>query len=245
MIRRCLLVLLAAFAATLANADWPGWNSLVGSGVKKSEAREVGPFTGIVLGIPAVVEIKLGDKESVVVEADDNLVAEVETVVENGSLRIRFKDHFSLFHSREIKVFVVARRIATLAISGSGDIRAAALKGDSLSASISGSGDIRIGQLECGALQVAISGSGNFIAGGNAESLAASIAGSGDLTAGRLETRRASVNIVGSGDAQVWAREALSVSVAGSGDVAYYGDPAISKSMLGSGTVRRLGPRPG
>jgi hypothetical protein len=247
MIRRSLFVLLTALAFTSppASADWPGWKSLVGSGVARSESREVGAFTGIVLSIPAVVEIKMGDKESIVVEADDNLVALVETVVEEGKLRIRFKDRFNLSHSRDIKVFVVARRIESLAISGSGDIRAAALKCDKLDANISGSGDIRIGKLECGAVRVAISGSGDCSVGGKADSLEASIAGSGDVVAGTLETRRAAVNIAGSGDAQVWAREALSISVVGSGDVAYFGDPAISKSVLGSGSVKRLGPRPG
>jgi hypothetical protein len=245
MIRRSLLVFLAAFASTVAGADWPSWQSLVGSGVAKSESRDVGAFTAIVLAMPAVVEIRLGDKESVVVEADDNLVAKVETVVDNGSLRIRFRDRFNFSSSREIKVLVVARRIERMAISGSGDIRAAALKGESLDANISGSGDIRIGTLDYRAVQVAIGGSGDFTAGGMADSLEASIAGSGNVAAGKLETRRAAVNIVGSGDARVWVREALSVSVAGSGDVAYYGDPAISKSVLGSGSVKRLGPRPG
>jgi hypothetical protein len=245
MPRRSLLAFLAFAAASFAHADWFDWIALSGSGVVKSEAREVGAFTGIALSIPALVEVRTGDRESVVVEADDNILPLVETVVEGGSLQIRSRDKVASLHAKTLKVSVTARKIESLAISGSGDIRAASLKGESLSAKISGSGDIRIATLDAGSLQVAISGSGDFTAGGKAESLQASIAGSGNLAAGSLDTRRAAIKIAGSGDAKVWVREALSVSVAGSGDVAYYGDPAISKSVAGSGTLKRLGAAPG
>jgi hypothetical protein len=245
MLRRTFLIVLAASAAPLACADWPGWGSLTGSGVLRREAREVAPFTGISLSLPATVEITLGDRETVEVEADDKLLAGIETVVERGSLQVRFRDKVNFARSREIKVLVTARRIDALAISGTGDIHAAVLKADSLSARISGSGDIRIAQLDAGSVKVAISGSGDFSAGGKADSLEASIAGSGDLKTARLDTKRASISIAGSGDARVWVREKLAVSVAGSGDIRYYGDPAISKSVLGSGTLTRLGAAPG
>jgi hypothetical protein len=244
MLHSFLLVLLAA-VAPLAHADWFYWNAFAGSGVVKSESREVGAFTGIALSLPALVEVRTGDRESVLVEADDNVLPLVETVVEGGSLKIRFRDKSAPVRTKNLKVTVTARKIESLAISGSGDIRAAALKVESLSAKISGSGDIRIASLDTRSVQVAISGSGDFTAAGKAESLQASIAGSGNLKAGGLDTKRAAIKIAGSGDAKIWVREALSVSVAGSGDVAYYGDPAISQSVAGSGSLKRLGPAPG
>jgi hypothetical protein len=45
----------------------------------------------------------------------------------------------------KVNVYVTARRIEALAISGSGDISAPALTGEALKLSISGSGDMRIG----------------------------------------------------------------------------------------------------
>ena len=242
MLRRSLLALLAATAVTLANADW---STFFGSGVVKSEPRAVGTFSGIALSIPAVVEIKQGEGDSVVVEAEDNVLPQVETAVEGGQLKIRFKDNFNSFRVKQIRVLVTARKIDSLAISGSGDIRAASLKGDTLSAKIAGSGDIRIGHFEGGSVKVAISGSGDFTSAGKADSLEGSIAGAGDIRADKLETKRAAIKVAGSGSAKIWVREALSVSVAGSGNVGYYGDPAVSKSVAGSGSLKRLGAAPG
>jgi hypothetical protein len=72
---------------------------------------------------------------------------------------------------------VTARTIHSLAVSGSGDIRAEALKSAGLTARIAGSGDIRIARLDSPSLVAYISGSGDLAVGGSIESLSVSIAG--------------------------------------------------------------------
>ena len=186
----------------------------------KREARPVGEFTSIGLAAPVNVHLTQGDTPSLALEGPEEALAQIETTVENGSLKIRLDRRNSSWHSK-VNVYVTARRIDALAISGSGDISAPALTGEALKLSISGSGDMRIG--------------------GKVEGLTASIAGSGDIRAGDLDAQRVKISIAGSGDATVRARQALSVSVAGSGDVRYYGDPTVEKSIHGSGSVRRLG----
>jgi hypothetical protein len=244
MLRRSLLVLLAGTAATLAHAEWYNGKAITGSGVMRTEPRAVGAFTGISLAIDALVEIAAGEQQSVVIEGDDNILPLIETVVENGNLKIRMKERNVSIRSATIKVVVNARSLNSLSIAGSGDIRAASLKSDSLSARIAGSGDIRIGSLDSGSLQVSISGSGDFTAAGRANTLETGIAGSGNLKVGNLETQRASIKISGSGNALVWAHETLSVRISGNGDVAYFGDPALTKSISGSGSIKRKGATP-
>jgi Putative auto-transporter adhesin, head GIN domain len=233
---------LALMAATDAMA-WD-WNSIVGSGVIKTETRDVTGFTGIGLSLPAKVSLTQGDKEGVTIEAEDNILPMIETLVEDHTLKIRWKEKFSSMRVGKIKINVTAKTIERLVVAGSGDIRAEQLSAGNLKVSIAGSGDISIKTLRADALKVSISGSGDFSAGGSANSLAVSIAGSGDVKAQKLETKSATVTIAGSGDALVWATDSLSVKVAGSGDVAYYGDPTISKSVLGSGSLKRLGSAP-
>ena len=248
MFRRSLLLLVASSAvagATLAHADWFSGPTIRGSGVVQSETRDVGTFTGVALAISALVEVRNGAKDTVSVDADDNILPLIETVVENGTLQIRFKDKVSSIRAKAIRIAVTARTIDKLLVSGAGDIRADALKSAAFAARISGSGDIRIVKLDSSSLQASISGSGDLTVGGQVDSLQASIAGSGNLKSGNLEAKRATVKIAGSGYAKLWARETLAVSIAGSGDVDYYGDPAVTQSTAGSGSLKRLGAAPG
>ncbi len=244
MDRRRLLILLAASTAGIGRAGLATGRTFTGSGVASREARDVGPFTAIALSVPALVELTQGDRDSVLLEADDNIVPLIDTVVENGNLKLRFKDRTTSVRGAPIRIIVTARNIEALAIAGTGDIRVAALRSTALAAKIAGSGDIRIGQLDSGSLQVTISGSGDFTAAGKTDSLQVRISGSGNVKTGTLASRRADINIAGSGNVRVWALDALAVKIAGVGDVGYYGDPSLSKSVAGSGSVKRIGAAP-
>jgi len=208
------------------------------------ENRAVSGFAGIRLAVPAKLELVQGDAETFVIEGAAADVAQVEAVVEGGVLHIRSKSRMSWSWNPKLRITVNAKRVESLAISGSGDIAAKSVRSPALKIAISGSGDIRIPALETDSAVVAISGSGDVRLGGRAGSVTSHISGSGDLKAEQLEARNVSVSIAGSGDVSVWAREALQVRIAGSGDVRYYGDPSVDKTVQGSGSVRRLGPAP-
>ena len=211
----------------------------------KRETRPVTPFTSISLSAPVKLELVQGDSESLALEGDESVLAEIETLVEDGTLKIRTKPKtsFSWGHSK-VRAKVSARNIEALRISGSGDIAAAALRAGALKLSISGSGDIKIAALSATNLDVSVSGSGDVTLGGKAEGINGSIAGSGDLRAAKLEVRDAKISIAGSGDVAVWATQSLAVKVAGSGDVKYYGDPSVQKTVVGSSSVRHMGNSP-
>jgi Putative auto-transporter adhesin, head GIN domain len=231
-----LLVLAAGSAAAMG--------SITGSGKMATEARSASGFTGIALALSGRVDLTQGDKESVSITADDNLLPEIETVVEGGVLKIRWRNRVNITHSTSIRIAVTARSIESLAVGGSGDIVSTALRARDLKVSIGGSGNVRLSSLSAAALSVSIGGSGDFSGEGSADSLSASVAGSGNIKAGRLAAQNVKVSVAGSGDATVWAKGDLNVSVAGSGDVKYYGDPAVKSAVVGSGSLKRLGTAP-
>jgi hypothetical protein len=204
----------------------------------------VSGFTGISLALDALVEIQQGEAEGVTIETDNNLLPLVETVVENGTLKIRPAKRNASFSTKKMNIIVRVKTIDSLAIAGAGEIRAVGLKASALKTSIAGSGDIRINSLDVGALTVKIAGSGDFSSTGSAASMNARIAGSGNIRAENLSTKAVEVGIAGSGDATVWARDTLNVDVTGSGDIKYYGDALVKTSIVGSGSVKRLGAAP-
>ncbi len=238
------------FLATLPTKsiawEWSwGGKSVSGSGVIKSETRDVSGFTGIALSLPGKVTITQGSKEGVTIEADDNFLPLIETVVERGTLRIRTTERDVSFKGKiKLNIAVNAITIDSLSVAGSGDIIADQLNSPKLKASVAGSGDVNIKALTSDTVTISIAGSGDLHLGGTANQLEGQIAGSGTVKADRLKTKDVRLKIAGSGDAAVWATDNLKVSVAGSGDIRYWGDAKVSQSVAGSGSIKRLGAAP-
>ena len=206
------------------------------------ENRPVTAFTAIMLAAPVKLELVQGEAEGLVLQGDARALADIESVVEGGVLKVRVKPGVRFLDGGRITGTVQVRQLESLAIHGSGDLNAAKLAARDFALSIHGSGDIRIGTLTATKLDAAIHGSGDIQLAGSAERFALRIAGSGDVKAADLESREVSVSIAGSGDARVWAREQLQVKIAGSGDVRYRGEPKVAPAILGSGTIKRLAP---
>lgn len=241
--------LLAATAPLMtAHAGPLSWLSggerVQGSGKIVKQNREVGHFHALSLAVSGDVDIRSGSTEGVTVETDDNIQPLIETVVENGTLRIRPAKNNTRLDTRHLKIIVQVRSLDKLSIAGSGRVSADKLRGEDINIDVGGSGSINVDQLEGASVSIALGGSGTLKAAGNAERLQVSIGGSGKVQTGQLQAREATVSIGGSGRATVWAQKTLSVSIAGSGDIDYYGDPQVSKNVMGSGGVRRVGAAP-
>ena len=223
---------------------WAFGKTVAGSGIVHIQARKLEHFTAISIELPAVVELRQGNAESVTIETDDNVLPLIETVVENRTLTIRPAQKNSHFETKTLKLVVDLRRINSLASGGSGSIHAEKLHAPKLHVSIGGSGAVDIKALDSDVLEVSVGGSGAFKAAGTANEVSASIGGSGGLQAGQLSARTVSISVGGSGRSVVWATESLSVSLAGSGDARYFGEPKVSASVAGSGRVTHLSGTP-
>lgn len=234
----------AASPAVATNWSWGG-ETVQGSGNIKRQVRQVSHFSGLSFEVPGRLELRLGDTEGITIEADDNVLALVETVVENGTLKIRPSKRNLNLKTKNLKIVVQARQIERLALGGSGTVDAELLRGPRLNIDLGGSGEINVRNLDSESVAVSLGGSGDFKAGtGQARKLSVSIGGSGTVDMGRVQSDSASVSVAGSGEATVWARHELSMTIAGSGDVNYYGDPRLSKSVVGSGDARRIAAAP-
>jgi len=213
-----------------------------GSGRLVDETRSPGAFSAVRISGPIDVELKASQREQVSVHFDENLLRFVETRVTNDAtptLEIELLPGASFRSADNPKVTVEFKSLSAVALSGSGDLHADAVRGPLLAVSISGSGNVRIDRLDVDVLGVSIAGSGDFAARGRADEQGFSIAGSGDIKAEDLVGKTVKVRIAGNGDARVHSEQTLTVSIAGSGDVVYRGTPTIKKSIAGSGEVRK------
>ena len=235
-----------------------------GSGAVVSETREVSGFTKVLLAGSGEVILTQGDEESLQVEAEDNLLAYLNSEVHNGTLVLGAQAGFrmiSLWPTKPIKYYVTVKDIEAITLAGSGDIftekvetsrldvnlygsgniRLDELVAQDVEVSLTGSGSIQVGALTADEVTTTISGSGACVLEGGAAQQKLRITGSGDYQAKELESRAAEVTVSGSGSSTVWVTESLQVQITGSGDVSYYGSPQVNERVTGSGSVSGQG----
>ena len=222
----------------LSSCDFTG-ERIDGNGNITSVTRQVNNTEKIKVEGEMDVFLETG-ASSVRIEADENIIPFIETVEEDGWLRIRTRDNTNINTSNSIKVYVTSPRITDIHVDGSGNVtgNGKISSSDDMSFDISGSGNINV-QINAPRVEAAISGSGNLNVAGETRELELHIAGSGNYRGADLKAENARVDIAGSGDASLFADVSLKASIAGSGDVKYRGNATIEKNIAGSGSVRK------
>lgn len=215
-------------------------SKVVGSGKLASELRAVEGVHAVELAGVGNLTIIQGDKEELVVEAEDNLLPLIESNVgSDGSLVLRFKEN-DIRPTKDVAFKLTVPHMDQITLSGSGRITSDHLSADHARIRLPGSGDIRVAQLDAGELAVTLEGSGKVsLGGGSARRQAVDLTGSGSYDARAFKTDAAAVSISGSGEAKVNAQESLDVNISGSGEVSYSGNPKLTKHISGSGEVRQ------
>ena len=212
-------------------------NIVSGSGNVITESRNVANFDRVSLSSSSQVILTQEDQESLQIEAEDNIIPLIETVVRNGQLNIGTRNNVIINTTKPIKVYVSMVEISGLDVSGSGSIQVANLATDDLTLGISGSGEVSIASLTAEGLQADISGSGTVDLAGQMAEQTIDISGSGEYNAADLESQMATVSISGSGQASIWVTDSLDVSMSGSGEVEYRGQPTLNLDTSGSGQI--------
>ena len=188
-----------------------------GSGVAATQAREVAAFQSVDLAGSNNVVIRVGEKQSVVVKADDNLLDRVTTEVHSGELVIaNTPGSFTTKSPMRVEIDVPALDAVTL----------------------SGSGNIVVTGVDAKRLVVHLPGSGTLTGDGAATHLDIAVGGSGMVQLTRLVASDVRADVSGSGSIFVTATKRLDASVSGSGAILYTGSPQdVSRNVTGSGAI--------
>jgi hypothetical protein len=207
-----------------------------------TQTRQVSGFNAIASAGPFNVHIKLDGTESVKVDADANIINDIETVVENNTLKIKFKDHeyrhYKNIHKAE--VYISAKSLYALINSGSGSMKVdRMISTDDFKVVLSGSGSIST-SVKSDGLHATISGSGSIKLNGRTSDADIVITGSGEIEGRDLKTESAKVMITGSGSVYLTADKSLTAHITGSGNVVYSGNASVVNSRYtGSGRVTK------
>ena len=167
-------------------------SSTEGSGVAATQTREVAAFNSVELAGGNNVVIRVGEKESVVVKADDNLLNHVTTHVKSGALVIG-NTPGSLAAKTPMSLEVDVPSLNAVALTGAGNILVSGIKTESLT--------------------VTLSGAGNLLGSGTATSLDITVGGVGNARFTQLDASNVHAVMSGSGAIFVTATKSLDASV--------------------------------
>ncbi len=192
-------------------------STVEGSGVPAMQVRDVAAFDSVELAGSNNVVIRVGEKQSVVVKADDNLLDRVTTEVRSGQLVVaNTPGSFSTNSPMSVEVGVPTLSRLTLR----------------------GSGNIVVGGVEAESLEVTLPGSGTLTGSGTAARLDVTVGGSGTVQFTQLVANEVRAVVGGSGSIFVTASKSLDASVSGSGAILYVGNPQdVTKSITGTGAI--------
>lgn len=236
-----------------------------GSGNVVEETRPISGVTGVDLATIGNVIIEIGEKESLRIEAEDNLMKYFETDIRGETLKISTNPStVNLRPTKPVYFFLTVKDLERVSISGSGDIQVPDLESGQFNVDIGGSGDINMGDLLADRLEINIGGSGDVSTGRViVPSLRVKINGSGDITLMELKADDLSLNVNGSGNLRIndgnvgeqdidingsgnfqaedLASKVTNINIGGSGDITVWVVDTLDVRIMGSGNVRYYG----
>jgi len=230
-----MLLLSCSMIQSVQAQNWWG-KGIKGKGPMVTKTLDLSEISGIALGINAKVYLTQGNRQSVKIEAQENLIEILKTRVSGGTWKIGFHENVS--NHKTIKIHITLNTLDKVSVGGSG-----AIEGtnhfpniDELDVAVSGSGKIAL-DVEATEINTAVSGSGKIYLEGSTNKHRIAVSGSGGISAYDLESADCKITISGSGDCKVNVRNDLRATVSGSGDVYYKGNPNIRSKVSGSGDI--------
>ena len=187
-----------------------------GSGRISTQNRNVSECSSINIRYSGDVILTQDNTQSVLVEADNNLIDDVITQADNGVLSVGLQS--GNYKDATIKIYISLKTIKEISINGAGNVTIQnKIDGDDLSCIINGAGDIYLN--------------------GAYNNLDCLINGAGNINAFDLVAISCTASISGTGNCSVDATESLNASIQGIGNITFDGNPTVKSTVSGIGKV--------
>jgi hypothetical protein len=217
------------------------------------ETREVQGFDRVSLRVQNIesdLVITQGPRESLVIEANPDLLTRITTHVSGGELMIRIAGSWSDFIKealatsltrQRIRCTLMVRQLTALEVDGIARVEVANLETDRLVFRFRGPGKANFVSLHARMLEVDISGPCKLEAAGQVVEQTIAIGALGFYFAPKLESKQAVARLNGPGQATIRVSDDLDATISGPGRLEYYGTPRIRRKGNPLGVLVNLG----
>jgi hypothetical protein len=234
-----ILVTLSGCEVTVANSSIK-----FDSGNSRTESRSVKNFQEISSNLPAEINIIQGDRESLSITAQNDILPKIVTKVVSGKLELVFKQNETIQTTEPIQVDLQLKNLNGMDFFGAALVKAPKIKSDRLEINSSGASSITIDSLQGKQLTLDLSGTGKVKLAGRVDSQEVSLSGVGKYDGSKLRTLITDIDLSGTGKALLWVERSLNIDLGGLGQVSYYGNPQVTEDVSGMAKIERLGKAP-
>jgi len=157
----CLFLLSSCYI----NVPYGGssWHTVTGAGDVTSEVRPVGNIRSVNLDNQGDLIIRLGDSESLLVEAEENLLDYIVTEVRGDELHI-YNDGNYFFRTHEpIRYYLTVKNLEGISAGSVGSVTAPDLSADRFQIRVGSTGSVSIDALRAGAVDIDVASTGNMV----------------------------------------------------------------------------------
>ncbi len=197
-------------------------------------------FTSIEVGGPWTLQITVGEPHAVTLEANENILALVETSVTAGRLRVHI-DEAIIRRPVSLSARVSLPSLDGLELGGAVDARVDGLiEVQQLNVVVRDRGVLRLPQVRVENLTAVVSGASRLEVAGEVDRLRLTAAGLLDVRLAGLTARAAEIGVAGEGRVDLHVTESLSGQIAGAAHIRVTGDPPrVVVETMGSSRVLR------
>ncbi len=224
----------------MSGTNFVSAQKLKGDGDVTKETRSVSSFE--ILENDGVVNITLiqADIESVIVEADRNLLPVIITKVKDNTLFISTKEGAEIEKSTKLNVYVSFRDLKKLELNSVGNLSSQnQLKLNNLEIENNSVGNIDL-NLDCNKLNIESNSVGNTVLTGKVNDFKIELNSVGNLKAFDFVAQTLNIESNAVGNAEVNSQKEISISQNGMGNITYKGDAIVKKlDRSGLGNVRK------
>ncbi|MEM0994624.1 MAG: head GIN domain-containing protein [Bacteroidota bacterium] len=222
------------FFHTVVEAQW----GTRGNGQVEKETRKVSNFSAISVEDGLDVHIRMGSRQEVIVEADENLLDLIETEVSGNKLRAYVSK--SIRNAEAMDIYITVTSLESLSSSGGSDVFSkGVLKANELQVRSSGGSDVYL-DLDVDYLECQTSGGSDATLKGAVNRVVLTCSGGSDFDGKELNIGKAKVRTSGGSDAYIQVEKELDIEASGASDVYLYGSPKIvNKRVSGASDFHR------
>ncbi len=235
-------LILTAFVAifgifTVSTSSCMYLNGVDGNGDVQKENRDVSGFDAIRVGGAFEVILTQGNSESLVVEADANLMPLIRTEVRNHVLIIDTEKNIR--NAEDLNLYITFKTLKNLRLSGAVEVKSENnIRTDALRIEGSGASEVTL-DLITDELSCEFSGACEINLSGSAATCDINLTGASEVDAYDFEIGTLDIEISGAGDADVNVTGDLRARVSGAGTVRYKGNPRVDSYTSGAGSVKK------
>lgn len=211
-----------------------------GSGNIEKQDRKTGEFSKVDVGGSIEVIIRQGDHSKVTVEADDNILEDIETTVSGGELNIEFRDRVNV-NNAHVKVYVETPGLTAVNASASSRVRIEGILSSDKTIHFEASSAASVeAEIDAPATELEASSSGKIVLKGRTKDLRAEASSAGSIEATELLSESAAAEASSGASIRVHASRQLKGEANSGASVSYRGNPAVTREENSGGSVSQI-----